>query len=550
MSDGLAESKNNPYKKSKVWIDDQISENLIDLTPYVVYLEDVSGKMSFDEVQKLPLAAFKSNAKEGLNLGNTTNAFWFRMDFSDSTNTKDLFLLIENAYIKDLQVVVINQHNKVSRWESGLNHPFGQYFFESNTVNFNLGSNPKYLYLRVEKWSMHLLMYVSSVKPLVDFQHKQDLFLGCLIGIIMALAFYNTFLFVSLRDKLFLYYSFYSIASAGIVVMSQGMHHEFLQYNKTWMSLSLDPFLLIFNCLCFLFATKYLDTRQLAPKFYWVLLSICLIGLLLLPFEVFFNYNWVRIFYQFSQIMFMVLIFSCSVYTWKIGYKPALFFIVAWSSLVLGSIISTLSIIGILPVQNYLIYHSWQIGIACETLLSSFAVANRFNIFRKEAKDAYALALKRAEENERILSEHTQILEEKLKLEQRIINQSSNERVNVLIEKIQNERSKNKKLPVATIDGILLLPMLDIVRLEAMGSYCTIYLTQQKKIVASKPLAEFEVLLDESNFLRVHKSHMINLNFVERYLRGEDGFVIMTDGAEVSVSKTMKSELLERLNIT
>lgn len=548
--DGSAQLKGINSLNESLWIDNQNSKKLIDITPYTFYMGDSIGKMSFKQIQKLPLSAFKPNQKVGLNLGNTTEPYWFRVDFIDSSNTNDLYLLIKNAYIKDLQVFVVTQNNKILHWKTGLNYPSGQYFFESNMVNFNIGTKPKHLYLRVEKWSMHLLMHISSVKPLVDYQHKQDLFLGCLIGIIIALSFYNLFLFISLKDNIFLYYSFYSIGSVSLIIMSQGFHHEFLWYNKLWMSQSLNPYLLLFSCLCFLFSTKYLNTKQLAPKFYWVLLALCVIGLLFLPLEIFYNFNWVRVYYQFSQIVFMILIFICGIYTWKIGYQPALFFVIAWSFLVFGSIISTLSIIGILPIQNYLIYHAWQIGIACETLLISFAVADRFNVFRKEARDAYALALQRAQENEKLLTKHTQILEEKLKLEQKIINQSTNENINNLIEKMQIERGKNKKLPVATIDGILLLPMLDIVRLEAMGSYCTIYLTHQKKIIASKPLAEFEILLGDNNFLRVHKSHMINLNFVERYLRGEGGSVIMTDGAEVSVSKMMKSELLVRLNIT
>jgi two-component system, sensor histidine kinase LadS len=57
-------------------------------------------------------------------------------------------------------------------------------------------------------------------------------------------------------------------------------------------------------------------------------------------------------------------------------------------------------------------------------------------------------------------------------------------------------------------------------------------------------------MLDKNDFLRIHKSHIVNINFVERYIRGEGGMVIMPDGAEVSVSRTMKAELLEKLNIS
>lgn len=180
----------------------------------------------------------------------------------------------------------------------------------------------------------------------------------------------------------------------------------------------------------------------------------------------------------------------------------------------------------------------------------AFAIAYRFNLFRKDARDAQALVLQRSEENEKLLTEYSLILEEKLQLEQKVSSQPKNNGFNELLEKLQNERGRNKKLAVSTVEGVLLLPIPDIVRLEAMGSYCTIYLTQNKKIVASKPMTEFDPMLDKADFLRVHKSNIVNTNFVERYVRGEGGMVVMPDGAEVSVSKTMKAELLERLNIS
>ncbi|MCY7351367.1 MAG: LytTR family transcriptional regulator [Cytophagaceae bacterium] len=119
-----------------------------------------------------------------------------------------------------------------------------------------------------------------------------------------------------------------------------------------------------------------------------------------------------------------------------------------------------------------------------------------------------------------------------------------------LFDKFQDKQSNHKKLPVSTSEGVLLLPIADIIRLEASGSYCTIHLTPHKKILASKPLAEFEPLLDKIDFFRIHKSHIVNIHCVERYIRGEGGMVVMNDGAEVSVSRTVKAELLEKLNIS
>ena len=234
---------------------------------------------------------------------------------------------------------------------------------------------------------------------------------------------------------------------------------------------------------------------------------------------------------------------------WNKGFEPAKFFVLAWSVLIVGCVVKMLGVTGFFYLQNFWVYYSWQIGIALEAILFSFAVAYRFNLFRKEARDAQALVLQRSEENEKLLLVHNQILEEKLHLEHKISTQPSPTNVETLLEKLQSERGKNKKLAVSTVEGVLLLPIPDIIRIEALGSYCSIFLTNNKKIIASKNLAEFEPLLDKTEFLRVHKSHLVNISFVERYIRGEGGMVVMSDGAEVSVSRTMKAELLERLNI-
>jgi two-component system, sensor histidine kinase LadS len=94
----------------------------------------------------------------------------------------------------------------------------------------------------------------------------------------------------------------------------------------------------------------------------------------------------------------------------------------------------------------------------------------------------------------------------------------------------------------------LFFPIDDIIRLEALGSYCTIYLSENKKIVASRPMAHFEAMLTDS-FMRVHKSHVVNLAKVVQYIRGEGGFLKMTDQSEVPVSRTAKVDLMKMLQL-
>ena len=229
------------------------------------------------------------------------------------------------------------------------------------------------------------------------------------------------------------------------------------------------------------------------------------------------------VFCQLLFIIYCISILICGIYVWRIGYDSAKYFVIAWFFYILGIVSILLSTIGLIPFSGLLFMHSWKYGQVLEALLMAFAVAYRFNLFRKEARDAQALVLQRSGENEQLLLAHNQILEEKLQLEAKMDSQKADNKVNELLKKLQSERGKNKKLAVSTIEGVLLLPIPDIIRLEALGSYCNIHLTNNKKIIASKNLAEFEPMLDKSDFLRIHKSHIVNINFVERYIRGEGG---------------------------
>jgi len=77
-----------------------------------------------------------------------------------------------------------------------------------------------------------------------------------------------------------------------------------------------------------------------------------------------------------------------------------------------------------------------------------------------------------------------------------------------------------------------------------MSNYCTFYLTEGKKIVVSKTLKEFESALSADAFLRVNRSSMVNLNYINRYRKGSGGTLEMADGMEIEVSPQRKDELM------
>jgi len=93
--------------------------------------------------------------------------------------------------------------------------------------------------------------------------------------------------------------------------------------------------------------------------------------------------------------------------------------------------------------------------------------------------------------------------------------------------------------------GFTLVDFKDIIWLEASDNYTNLFLNGQKKIVASKTLKEFETILPDSEFFRIHRSALINIHFVKEYSNHEGGEVILSDGTHVQVSKARVQEFAE-----
>ncbi len=103
---------------------------------------------------------------------------------------------------------------------------------------------------------------------------------------------------------------------------------------------------------------------------------------------------------------------------------------------------------------------------------------------------------------------------------------------------------KFNNLAVPTMEGLLFICIQDIIRCESDDKYTKIFLADKKMILASRTLGDFEDLLSPHGFFRIHKSYLINLIHLKKYLRGEGGQVIMADGSTLDVSRRKKEELM------
>jgi two-component system LytT family response regulator len=120
------------------------------------------------------------------------------------------------------------------------------------------------------------------------------------------------------------------------------------------------------------------------------------------------------------------------------------------------------------------------------------------------------------------------------------------EQFQLLLKQVQNKDHQFNKIAIPTLEGFELLPASHIIRCEAADNYSHLIINNRNTLTACRTLKEIEEQLHSfTYFLRVHHSHIVNLNEVTRYVRGEGGYLIMSDGSTVSVSRSKKEALLK-----
>lgn len=105
-----------------------------------------------------------------------------------------------------------------------------------------------------------------------------------------------------------------------------------------------------------------------------------------------------------------------------------------------------------------------------------------------------------------------------------------------------------KKIAIPDTDGLLFVTLDDIIRCESDGNYTSIMLKSGKRVLASKTLGDYEDLFKGEQFFRTHRSHLINLSHIVKYVKGEGGYVILSDGSQVEISRRKKTDFLELMS--
>jgi two-component system LytT family response regulator len=133
------------------------------------------------------------------------------------------------------------------------------------------------------------------------------------------------------------------------------------------------------------------------------------------------------------------------------------------------------------------------------------------------------------------------------KVEEKIVSNTSQQTMQLLLQNLRQSKSDDFSIALSTSEGVEFVPLHQIIRLEASGPYTSFFLKEGKKIIVSKNLKEYEQMLGEYYFFRVHNSHIINLKEVKKMIRTDGGYVVMNDDSTIAISPKKKDDLMQLL---
>ncbi|MBB6156353.1 signal transduction histidine kinase/CheY-like chemotaxis protein [Pseudomonas sp. JAI115] len=356
--------------------------------------EDPSGQANIADVRAQAAAGnFKPHDKATLNAGYSRSAFWLKIDLHYRPNNPaaQRTWLLELAYPPldhlDLYMADANGDYRLIR-QTGDALPFTSREIRQNNYLFDLTFAPdqqKTVYLRLaSEGSIQAPVTLWSSTAYLEDQPVRLYVLGIIYGVLLGMLVYNLFIYLSVRDTSYLYYIFY-IASFGLYQLSvNGAAVEYFWPDNPWWANAATPFFI--GCAGLFgsqFARSFLQTRTHSRWLDYLLIALIAFGALVVGLSLMTSYALSLRLATLLALVFTVVIFAAGILAWWRGLRVARYFIIAWSAFLLGGIVNTLMVLGLLP-NVFLTMYASQIGSAIEVALLSLALADRINAMREQ----------------------------------------------------------------------------------------------------------------------------------------------------------------------
>jgi len=361
---------------------------------------------------------FVASNKDAPNLGTYASDVWLKFSVTNKSKHNDFLLEIAYPLLDEIELFALDTDGRYRSVLLGEHNAFSERKYHVPNYVFDLNvpqQATRTFFLRVNSIEQIILpVYIHKRWYFSRYTNLDHLISGIYIGIVFIMVIYNLFLFFSVREKGYLYYVLY-IAFAGITQMGiKGYSFQYLWPNWPEFA-SKGPIIsgALSGIAALLFADTFLKIKNNAPGFrrlFRTFIALFVFSLLLVVFDInqlgFLSMQMVT-----GVASIMVLYVSYKVM--MNGYRPALYFVLGWTILLMGSVIFLLKDYGILLYSGFTSY-SVQAASVIEMALLSFGLAYSINILKKEKEQSQARALSISQENEKLIREQNIVLEQRV----------------------------------------------------------------------------------------------------------------------------------------
>ncbi len=379
-------------------------------------LVDTSGKLSYADVSS---PSFQNNFKQSdqdiPDFGAEPSPVWCRFSIKNGFGEK-LVLSLENTELEWIDLYIPKKDSVVKKSLSAYNK-FGKREISVNQNLFVLDipkDSAQLFYLRVKtNTGLQFPIHVSSLESRLSSVQLSNILYGIYVGFMILMVLYNFFIYSSLRDSAYLFYVLYVVFMTLTNVIEEGLAFEYLWPNAPQLNHYVNIIACLAGSFAILFSAVFLHTKENAKRMHSFLrvLIYCYVVCVIIILTG--NRFLGMITTELVSLIAVFSLFFTGIIVYRNGFKPAKYYLIAWTTLLIGVVVFLLKDFNIVP-YNQLTVSGMRIGSGIEALLLSFALANKINTYREEKEKAEAEAFAQVKENEKLVLSQNVILETKV----------------------------------------------------------------------------------------------------------------------------------------
>lgn len=418
------------------------TESILTISKDVRFFIDKSKELTLEEVINLPESAFETAEHDVINFGNPKRTIWFKIKLDKPINDKNKwFLELRSAFVNHAEFYVQNSEGKWSHKETGKNHPFSIRKIKRATFFYQIPEfkSQETFYVKVVGGYLHFPVNIGTTEAFWDQYHSIDMLFGIFYGFIILIVLYNLFLYISIKETVYLHYILFVIFNGLSQATMNGHLAEFVWKEIIWFNVHIPLVHSFTGIFTSLFVINFLNLDKELPvisKIFKTFIPIYILSAIIISFVDTTTGSYIN---QVALMLTLILIMTSAVMLMKRGYAPARYFFIAW----VFYLISIIMII--LAGSDAIVYHEFYIylpliGMAVEIILLSLALAEKIKHYKELKEEAQALAMETLENNQKLIQEQNTMLEHRV-MERTEELQQINDELSITLETV-NEQTK------------------------------------------------------------------------------------------------------------